>query len=187
MTGATIWLGVSSRIWMMYSPRSVSTTSNPACSRWALSAISSEIIDLPLVMMRALASRQMLAMISRASSAVGANARAAGFAVAFLELFEIDVEVGERVIRCRGRPRAGLELGQSRASRGTLRDETGRKPERARCNCELSSASRTLALNSVVVGFMAWGRILPVPLLADTGRPQAIRLAVRGSASEHLE
>ena len=46
-----------------------------------------------------------------------------------LVLFEIDVEVGERVIaNVAAHLAQGLELGQSRASRGTLRDETGRKP-----------------------------------------------------------
>ena len=54
----------------MYSPRSVSTGAMPCASRWSLTPISSEIIDLPLVTVRAPALRQMPRMAARASSAV---------------------------------------------------------------------------------------------------------------------
>ena len=83
MAGAMMWLGVSPRIWMRYSPRSVSTTSRPSTSRQALRPISSETIDLPLVTTRAPASRQIWRMIARASSAVGAKCTRLPAAVAF--------------------------------------------------------------------------------------------------------
>ena len=51
--GAMMWLGCSPRSWMMYSPRSVSTGLMPASSSKSLRAISSVIIDLPLVTVRA--------------------------------------------------------------------------------------------------------------------------------------
>ena len=44
----------------MYSPRSVSTGAMPFASRCSLSPISSAIIDLPLVTVRAPASRQIV-------------------------------------------------------------------------------------------------------------------------------
>ena len=95
----SMWLGVSPRIWMMYSPRSVSTTSSPSASRRALRPISSEIIDLLLVTTRAPASRQMPRTMSQASAAVDAqctfDARRGGLA---LELLEVEVEMGERVV-----------------------------------------------------------------------------------------
>ena len=65
-----IWLGVSSRSWMMYSPKSVSTGVIPCCDRCALIPSSSDIIDLPFVTVRAPAARQMASTAARASSAV---------------------------------------------------------------------------------------------------------------------
>ena len=63
-----MWLGVSPESWMMYSPRSVSTTSRSASSSASLSATSSPTIDLPLVTVRAPASRQMPRMAALASA-----------------------------------------------------------------------------------------------------------------------
>ncbi len=54
----------------MYSPRSVSTGVMPFDSRWALTPSSSEIIDFPLVTVRASALRQISRTALRASSAV---------------------------------------------------------------------------------------------------------------------
>ena len=68
MAGATMWLGVSPASWMMYSPRSVSTTSRSASSSASLRATSSPTIDLPLVTVRAPAFRQMSMMWPRASA-----------------------------------------------------------------------------------------------------------------------
>ncbi len=48
ITGATMWLGGSSFNWMMYSPRSVSTTRIPAASTAWLRPISSVSMLLPL-------------------------------------------------------------------------------------------------------------------------------------------
>ena len=48
----------------MYSPRSVSTVSKPAASRWGLRPISSPIIDFALAMTRTPASRHSPAMVS---------------------------------------------------------------------------------------------------------------------------
>ncbi len=64
-----MWLGGSLRSWMMYSPRSVSTGISPFVSRQALSPISSETMDLPLVTVFARASRRISRMIARASAA----------------------------------------------------------------------------------------------------------------------
>ena len=83
MAGAMIWLGVSWRIWIRYSPRSVSATTMPSASSASLRPISSEIIDLPLVTTRARASRQILRTIRRASSAVGAKCTVLPASVAF--------------------------------------------------------------------------------------------------------
>jgi hypothetical protein len=57
---------------MMYSPRSVSTGVMPFASRWSLMAISSPIIDLPLVTVFAPSRRQMSSTMRLASSAVTA-------------------------------------------------------------------------------------------------------------------
>ena len=73
IAGATMWLGVSSASWMMYSPRSVSTTSTSASSSASLSATSSPTMDLPLVTVRASACRQMSMMRARASAASAAQ------------------------------------------------------------------------------------------------------------------
>ena len=84
MAGAMMWLGVSPRIWMMYSPRSVSTTSSAGALQARPSPISSDTIDLPLVTTRAPASRQMPRMMSRGVGAGRApNARARRRARAF--------------------------------------------------------------------------------------------------------
>ena len=57
--GAMMWDGCSRRSWRMYSPRSVSTGAMPCASRCSFTPISSEIIDLPLVTVRAPALRQI--------------------------------------------------------------------------------------------------------------------------------
>src|SRR5262245_28232357 len=64
-----IWLGISWRSWMMYSPRSVSTGSMPLALRKSLMPISSPIMVLPLVTVFAPASRQSLSTVWRALSA----------------------------------------------------------------------------------------------------------------------
>ena len=69
IAGITIWLGVSSRSWRTYSPRSVSTVSNPASMSAVFRSISSVTIDLPLATVLAPASRQIRATASRASAA----------------------------------------------------------------------------------------------------------------------
>jgi uncharacterized membrane protein len=69
IAGAMRWLGGSSRSWMMYSPKSVSTGSMPWRARCSLMAISSPIIDLPLVTVRAPALRQISRTMSCAASA----------------------------------------------------------------------------------------------------------------------
>ena len=71
--GAMMWLGVSWRIWTMYSPRSVSTAAMPCSSRCSLIPHSSEIRVLPLATVFAPASRQISSTIRRASSAVSAQ------------------------------------------------------------------------------------------------------------------
>ena len=55
----------------------------PPASRWLFSPISSAIIDLPLVTVRAPAARQIDRMISRASSAVRAKCTSPPDAVTF--------------------------------------------------------------------------------------------------------
>ncbi len=69
IAGTMMWEGVSPTSWMMYSPRSVSSTSMPAFSRWALRWISSETIDLLLTTVFAPRSARIRAMISRAEAA----------------------------------------------------------------------------------------------------------------------
>ena len=68
-----MWLGVSPASWMMYSPRSVSTTSRSASSSASLRATSSPTMDLPLVTVRAFARRQMSMILSRAWGASAAQ------------------------------------------------------------------------------------------------------------------
>ena len=69
IAGTMMWEGVSPSIWMMYSPRSVSTTSIPAASRWEFRSTSSETIDFPFTIRRAPRSARIFRMISRAAAA----------------------------------------------------------------------------------------------------------------------
>ncbi len=116
IAGAIRWLGLSPRIWMMYSPRSVSTTSSAAASSRASSPISSDTIDLLLVTRRAPASRQMPRTMSHASSAVAAQCTCApARRRVALERLEVEVEMGERVVLDVASDAAqGVELGQRR-------------------------------------------------------------------------
>src|SRR4030067_446964 len=100
MAGAMMWLGGYCRSWMMYSPRSVSTGSMPCFSRCSLMAISSPIMDLLLVTVRAWAARQMAGTgwgggVARPQAPVDG---AAEFRDARLEGFQIEVEVGQHVV-----------------------------------------------------------------------------------------
>ena len=81
--GAMMWLGISPRSWMMYSPRSVSTGVMPLASRCWLRWISSATMLLPLVTVLAPAARHSRRMMSRASAAVEAQCTVAPAAVAF--------------------------------------------------------------------------------------------------------
>ena len=83
----------------MYSPRSVSTGRMPWLSRKSLSAISSVIIDLPLVTVRAPAVRQMSSMmLARLLGGLGPVHLAAGCDDLRLVGLEVEVEIVERVV-----------------------------------------------------------------------------------------
>ena len=71
--GAMMCEGISLASWMMYSPRSVSTTSTPSASSAALRWISSVAIDFDLTTSRTPSSRVMPSTIWRASSGPAAR------------------------------------------------------------------------------------------------------------------
>ena len=126
----------------MYSPRSVSTVSMPSASSAALSPISSEIMDLPLVTDLAPASRHSLRIIS---ARLGGIARPMNMASRRDDLplvfFEIDVEVIEHMVLDIDRDCAQpVELGQGGARFGALGDEP--RLDIAQCALELRVAKR---------------------------------------------
>ncbi len=97
--GAMMWLGVSSRSWMMYSPRSVSTGSMPCCWRCALMP---ELLRDHRLALGHGAGAGVLADLqhdARASSAVAAPMHLAASALHVGgECFQVEVEVGQRVV-----------------------------------------------------------------------------------------
>ena len=99
MAGAMMCEGVSSRSWMIYSPRSVSTTANPASARAALRPISSATIDLPLAIVLAPCAMQSLDDDCRSGfGGSGEMHGSARLAHALLVSFEIEIEMGQRVV-----------------------------------------------------------------------------------------
>ena len=113
--------GVSPRSWMIYSPRSVSTGSMPAASSASLRPISSAIIDLPLVTLFAPIDWQSSMMIrARLLRVLARNARAPPLSIDLsLVGFEIEIEMGERMVLDRARTVAQrLEFGQPRGGGG---------------------------------------------------------------------
>src|SRR4029077_15726186 len=124
---------------MMYSPRSVSTGVMPLASRCSLMAISSPIMVLPLVTVRAPTRRQMASTAARGAPAPRAVGEQGGagrlgigapmhLAPARLDIvgeaLEIEIEIGERVILDSLRGGAqGLELRHALHRRGAPGDE----------------------------------------------------------------
>ena len=137
--GAMIWLGSSWRSWMMYSPRSVSTGVMPARSRWSLMAISSPIIDLPLVTVRA---PGRLADVQHRGARVLGRGAPVHFAPGRQQLrfpgFQVEIQVGQGVVLDVARGVAQrLELRQRRHRAGAPRHEL-----RARVGQRLLQARR---------------------------------------------
>ena len=109
----------------MYSPRSVSTGSMPFASRCSLRPISSAIIDLPLVTVRAPALRQIDEdQVARLRGGLGIVDVAAGGMDLVLVGLEIEVEMLEGVVLDVACGVAQLlELGQGGGGLGPLLDE----------------------------------------------------------------
>ena len=142
--------GSSWRICTRYSPRSVSTGAMPFCSRKSLIAISSPIIDLPLVTSFASALRQMSStMRARFLRRHRIMHVAARRGAALLELLEIEIEMRERVVLDVAR------LSRSASNSGSLATTARRRstmpvsmPCSADCNCGSASASFAFSLNA---------------------------------------
>ena len=133
---------------MMYSPRSVSTTSMPAASRCALSPISSETIDLPLVTRRGV---RLAAELEHDVARVRRGRREVHMPAALVDLplvgFEIKVEMGERMVLDRARLVAQrVELRQLRPRQRALDDEAALDVEKRALQLGIGQRAAALCL-----------------------------------------